>query len=250
MKTIIITGATSGFGIETARLLAKDNKLILLARRESILAKLKSELDDNGSIYTATVDVRDKNQVDEFYKNLPEQFRSIDVLINNAGLAKGMNPAQDTNLEDWDVMVDTNIKGLLYITRGALEIMKLRGIGHIINIGSVAAKVPYNGGNVYGATKAFVAQFSRNLRTDLFATGIKITNLEPGAAETEFAAVRFEDQEKAKEFYAGWQPLHAIDIANTIEWIINQPQNVSIENIEIMPLDQTYGGLLTNKKSM
>lgn len=250
MKTIIITGATSGFGIEMARLLAKDNKLILLARRESILAKLKSELDDNGGIYTATVDVRDKNQVDEFYKNLPEKFKNIDVLINNAGLAKGMNPAQDTNLEDWDVMVDTNIKGLLYITRGALETMKLRGTGHIINIGSVAAKVPYKGGNVYGATKAFVAQFSRNLRTDLFATGIKVTNLEPGAAETEFASVRFEDDAKAKEFYSGWQPLRAIDVAKTIEWILNQPPHVSIENIEIMPMDQTYGGLLTNKKSM
>jgi 3-hydroxy acid dehydrogenase / malonic semialdehyde reductase len=246
MKTILITGATSGFGLAAAKLLAQDNKLILLARRQDRLDELKNTLGTD--VYTAAVDVTDNKQVQNFFAALPDDYRSIDVLINSAGLALGMEPAQEASLEDWEQMVDTNIKGLLRVTRPALDIMKKQKSGLIINIGSVAATVPYKGGNVYGATKAFVRQFSRNLRTDLFSTGVKVTNIEPGAAETEFSIVRFKDEQKAKDYYAGWQALKAEDIANTIGWVINQPAHVNIDNIEVMPLDQTYGGMVLDKR--
>ena len=246
MKTILITGATSGFGMAAAKLLAKDNKLILLARRQDRLDELKNSLGTD--VYTAAVDVTDNEQVQSFFISLPEGYRSIDVLINSAGLALGMEPAQEASLEDWEQMVDTNIKGLLRITRPVLDIMKKQKSGLIINIGSVAATVPYRGGNVYGATKAFVRQFSRNLRTDLFSTGVKVTNIEPGAAETEFSVIRFKDEQKAKDYYAGWQALKAEDIANTIAWVISQPAHVNIDNIEVMPLDQAPAGMVIDKK--
>lgn len=184
----------------------------------------------------------------DFFAALPDAYRSIDVLINSAGLALGMEPAQDASLEDWEQMVDTNIKGLLRVTRPTFDIMKEAKSGLIINIGSVAATVPYKGGNVYGATKAFVRQFSRNLRTDLFSTGVKVTNIEPGAAETEFSIVRFKDEQKAKDYYAGWQALKAEDIANTIVWVVNRPTHVNIDNIEVMPLDQAPTGMVLDKK--
>ncbi|HEX7963950.1 MAG TPA: SDR family NAD(P)-dependent oxidoreductase [Candidatus Saccharimonadales bacterium] len=247
MKTILITGATSGFGLAAAKLLAKDNKLILLARRQDRLDELKNTLGTD--VYTAAVDVTDNKQVQDFFAALPDGYRSIDVLINSAGLALGMEPAQEATLEDWEQMVDTNIKGLLRVTRPVLDIMKKQKSGLIINIGSVAATVPYKGGNVYGATKAFVRQFSRNLRTDLFSTGVKVTNVEPGAAETEFSIVRFKDEQKAKDYYAGWQALKAEDIANTIAWVINQPAHVNIDNIEVMPLDQAPAGMVLNKEN-
>lgn len=247
MKTILITGATSGFGLAAAKLLAKDNKLILLARRQDRLEELKSSLGTD--VYIAVVDVTDNKQVQDFFVALPDDYRSIDVLINSAGLALGMGPAQEARLEDWEQMVETNIKGLLRVTRPVLDIMKQRGSGLIINIGSVAATVPYKGGNVYGATKAFVRQFSRNLRTDLFGTGVKVTNIEPGAAETEFSVVRFKDERKAKDYYAGWQALKAEDIANTITWVIGQPDHVNIDNVEVMPLDQTFGGMVLDKEN-
>jgi 3-hydroxy acid dehydrogenase / malonic semialdehyde reductase len=247
MKTILITGASSGFGLHTAKLLAKEGcQLILLARRVELLRNLQKELGDK--VHVASVDVRDAKQVQHCIDSLPAAFRSIDVLINSAGLALGMEPAQDAKLEDWDKMVDTNVKGLLYVTRPVLELMKKQGSGLIINIGSVAGQVPYKGGNVYGATKAFVGQFSRNLRTDLFGTGIKVSTIEPGAAETEFSVVRFADQQKADAYYRGWQPLKPEDVAAAIVWVINQPPHVNVENIELMPLDQTYGGMALNKK--
>ncbi len=247
-KTILITGVSSGFGRATAELLAKDgHKLILLARRSGRLEELKQSLQTE--VYTAAVDVTNKGQVKTFFENLPEEFRNIDVLINNAGLAVGMSPAQDSDLEDWERMVDTNIKGLLYMTHSTLEIMKQRGNGLIINIGSVAGHLPYKGNNVYGATKAFVRQLSRNLRTDVFGTDIKITTIEPGMAETEFSDVRLKgDADKAKAVYAGTRSLQAEDIANTIAWVIDQPLRVNIDNIEIMPIDQTYGGAAINRK--
>jgi 3-hydroxy acid dehydrogenase / malonic semialdehyde reductase len=246
MKTILITGATSGFGLATAKLLAKDNKLILLARRQDRLDELKQTLGDN--IRTAAVDVTDSKQVSDFFASLPDEYKDIDVLVNSAGLALGLEPADEASLEDWEQMVDTNITGLLRVTRPTIDIMKRRGSGLIINIGSCAAHVPYKGGNVYGATKAFVRQFSRNLRTDLFGTGVKVTNIEPGAAETEFSIVRFKDKQRADDYYKGWRPLTAEDVANTIVWAIDQPPHVNIDNVEIMPLDQTYGGMVLNKK--
>jgi NADP-dependent 3-hydroxy acid dehydrogenase YdfG len=246
MKTVLITGASSGFGLETARLLVQKNmKLILLARRIDRLNELKNTL--GSDVYVARVDVTNKTEVKQFFETLPKEFEDIDILINNAGLARGANPAQDAALEDWEVMVDTNIKGLLYMTRFTIDLMKNRSKGLIINIGSAAGSVPYRGGNVYGATKSFVRHFSRNLRTDLFKTGIKVTNIEPGAANTEFSSVRFQDKEVANDYYLGWRPLKAEDIANTIDWVINQPDHVNIENIEIMPLDQTYAGMILDK---
>lgn len=248
-KTILITGASSGFGKATAELLAKEGyKLILVSRREELLQEIKKELQTD--TFVAALDVRDKNQVKEFFNTLPSEYKDIDVLINCAGLAVGMEPATETNLDDWDLMVDTNIKGLMYMTRFTLDEMKRRNTGLIINLASVAAFAPYKGGNVYGATKAFVQQFSRNLRTDLLGTDIKVTNIEPGMAETEFSVVRFKgDKEKAKKVYEGTRSLKAEDIAKTIVWVTNQPLHVNIDNIEIMPIDQTFGGLAINRKS-
>jgi 3-hydroxy acid dehydrogenase/malonic semialdehyde reductase len=200
-------------------------------------------------VHTAAVDVTDKFQIKEFFESLPETFRSIDVLVNNAGLARGMATAQDANVDDWEQMVDTNIKGLLYITRSTLDIMTERGSGHVVNIGSSAAYIPYKGGNVYGATKAFVAQFSRNLRTDLQGTDIRVTNIEPGmVGGTEFSNVRFGDDEKAKAVYQGTRALQPEDVANAIKWAIDQPVHVNVSNIELMPTDQTFGGLAVNRK--
>lgn len=249
MQTVLITGATSGFGLAAAKLLTKHGyRLILIARRAELLNEIKDTLGSN--IHVATVDVTDKQAVQKFFDSLPEDFRSIDVLVNNAGLARGLEPAQEASLEDWEEMVDTNIKGLLNVTRPALEVMKRQRAGLVVNIGSVAGHVPYRGGNVYGATKAFVHQFSRNLRVDLFGTGIKVTNVEPGAAETEFSLVRFkDDKQKANAVYAGWRPLMPEDIANTILWVIEQPPHVNIDNVEVMPLDQAPAGMALNKEA-
>jgi len=176
------------------------------------------------------------------YTELPNEFRKIDALINSAGLALGMQPAQGADLEDWEAMVDTNIKGLIYTTKAILPDMVERGQGHIINLGSVAGNWPYPGGNVYGGTKAFVRQFSLNLRADLHGTGVRVTNIEPGLAETEFSVVRFHgDKEKADSVYAGMTPLTAADIAETIYWTVSRPPHVNINTIEIMPVAQSWG---------
>lgn len=247
MKTVLITGATAGFGMATAELLAsKGYKLILVGRRAEKLEELKKKLITD--VYTATLDVSDKKQVEDFFKTIPEEFSTIDVLVNNAGKALGMEPAQEADLDNWDDMVNVNIKGLMYMARFTLENMKARSSGLIINVGSISAQVPYKGGNVYGATKAFVRQFSRGLRTDVFGTAIKVTNIEPGAAATEFASVRFNDDKKGKEFYADWEPLEPVDIANTIDWVIEQPERVNIDNIEILSINQTFAGMITNKE--
>lgn len=246
-KTILITGASSGFGLAAAKMLSKEgHKLILIARRKDRIDELKKTL--KTEVCTAAVDVSSRSQVSEFFSRLPKKFRDIDVLINNAGLATGREPAQDFDIDGWDRMIDTNIKGVLHMTRPVLDIMKHRNKGLIMTIGSCSAFLPYKGGNVYGGTKAFVRQFSRNLRTDLFGTGIKVTTIEPGAADTEFSVVRFGDEQAAREYYQGWRPLKAEDVASAIVWVINQPPHVNIDNIEIMPLDQTYGGTILNKK--
>ncbi|MEI7578530.1 MAG: SDR family NAD(P)-dependent oxidoreductase [bacterium] len=246
-KTILITGASSGFGKATAEVLAKEGyKLILIARRIENLKKIKSKLGSNCLVYN--VDVTDKNAVTNLFTNFPDDFKDIDILINNAGLAAGLDLAQDSSLEDWEAMINTNNLGLVYCTHFALQVMKIRNSGLIINIGSVAASAPYPKGNVYGATKAFVRQFSRNLRADLIGTNIKVSNIEPGMAETEFSIVRFKgDIEKANKLYENTRFLKAEDIANTIKWIIDQPENVNIDNIEIMPIDQTFGGLVIHR---
>lgn len=243
MKTALITGASAGFGKATAKLLSqKDYRLILVARRKDKLDKLAEELDC--PVHTAEVDVRDKEQVQKLFSELPKEFADLDVVINNAGLALGLGLAADADIEDWETMVETNIKGLLYFTRQALEIFKKKNSGHIVNIGSVSGIAPYPGGNVYGATKAFVKQFSNNLRADLFGTDIRVTNIEPGAAETEFSDVRFKgDTEKAKAVYKDMRALKAEDIAEAVEWALSRPLHVNIDSLVIMPIDQTYAGL-------
>lgn len=244
--TVLITGATSGFGLETAKLLALEkHKLILVGRRKDRLKEISKSLKTD--TLTVALDVTDKSDVKGMFEQLPSGFQDVDVLVNSAGLALGMEPAQDADLDDWERMVDTNIKGLMYVTKFALEGMTDRGNGLIVNVGSVSAFLPYKGSNVYGATKAFVRQFSRNLRTDLFGTGVKVSNIEPGAAETEFARVRFRDQKKSDDYYKGWTPLSPDDVAATIVWVINQPKHVNIDNVEILSVDQTYGGSAINK---
>jgi NADP-dependent 3-hydroxy acid dehydrogenase YdfG len=248
-KIVLITGATSGFGEATAKLLSEFGyRLILVGRRIDRLRMLKEKL--NSEIFISKTDVTSREQVESLFKNLPKEFRKIDILINNAGLASGLDLAQDSSLEDWEKMIDTNNKGLLFFTHFALNEMKKSNRGHIVNIGSISGSAPYPRGNVYGATKAFVRQFSRNLRADLIGTDIRVSNIEPGAAETEFSIVRFKgDNNAARKVYEKARTLLADDIASTIKWIIEQPLRVNIDNIEIMPIDQTYAGLVTNRES-
>ena len=249
-KTIFITGATSGFGEACARLFAQNGyKLILTGRRSDRLEKLRRDLAADTHIITQ--DVRDKEAVQNDIANLPEGFKDIDVLVNNAGLALGLGPAHEADLDQWETMVDTNIKGLMYCTRYILPGMVESNQGHIINIGSIAGNWPYPGGNVYGATKAFVKQFSHNLRTDLLGTKIRVTNIEPGLAETEFSVVRFNgDEEKAAKFYEGTEPLTAEDIADIVFWVTTQPAHVNINRIEVMPVCQSCGPFAINREEL
>ena len=242
MKTIFITGASSGFGEATARKFSSEgHRLILLARRREKLIDLAHQLDGENKCHLISADVRDKEEVENALSGLPEEFRSIDVLVNNAGLALGLGPAEDASLKDWEIMVDTNIKGVIYLTKAVLPGMIRRGHGQIINIGSVAGSWPYPGGNVYGSTKAFVQQFSRNLRSDLSGKNIRVSLVEPGMSETEFSLIRFEgDQEKAKAVYHSMSPLSADDIAETVFWICSMPAHVNVNQIELMPIAQAW----------
>ncbi len=242
MNTILITGASSGFGKACAQLFAANGwRLILCGRRKDRLEALAEEL-SGVSVHIAVFDIRDGRMVRKMYSELPEEFRRIDILLNSAGLALGMQPAQTADLIDWETMVDTNIKGLMYMTRMILPGMVERGQGQVINLGSVAGNWPYPGGNAYGGTKAFVRQFSMNLRADLHGTGVRVTNIEPGLAETEFSVVRFHgDKDRADSVYAGMTPLSAADIAETIYWVASRPSHVNINAIEIMPVAQSWG---------
>ena len=242
MKTIFITGASSGFGEATARKFSSEgHRLVLLARRREKLIDLAHQLGGENKCHFICADVRDKEEVENALLGLPEEFRSIDVLVNNAGLALGLGPAEDASLKDWEIMVDTNIKGVIYLTKAVLPGMIRRGHGQIINIGSVAGSWPYPGGNVYGSTKAFVQQFSRNLRSDLSGKNIRVSLVEPGMSETEFSLIRFEgDQDKAKAVYHSMNPLSAEDIAETVFWICSMPAHVNVNQIELMPIAQAW----------
>ena len=242
-KTIFITGASSGFGAACARVLATaGNRLVLTARRIDPLLTLQEELAATADVHIIPLDVRDREAVQGAVAGLPERFRSIDILINNAGLALGLEPAHEVDLDDWDTMVDTNIKGVMYCTRFVLPGMVARNRGHIINISSTAGAWPYPGGNVYGGTKAFVTQFSRNLRCDLLGTQVRVSCVQPGMAETEFSKVRFKgDDEKSANVYQGTEPLRAEDIAETVRWIISQPPHVNVNTLELMSIDQSWG---------
>ncbi|MDB2705789.1 SDR family oxidoreductase [Pseudomonadota bacterium] len=240
-----MTGATSGFGEAIARLFAQNDwRLILTGRRQQRLDRLQQELGGADKVHTCCFDISDRKAVEHAIDSLPSQFSDIDVLVNNAGLALGLEPADKTDLDDWDKMVDTNIKGLMYCTHKLLPKMRERQQGYILNIGSIAGNWPYPGGNVYCASKAFVKQFSLALRTDLLGSAIRVTNIEPGNAETEFSNVRFKDDEqRADKVYQGTVALTAQDIADTIWWLVNTPKHVNVTTMEIMPTEQANGPL-------
>ncbi len=248
-KTAFITGATSGFGMACARRFANEGwRLILAARRNERLQELQKELGNKESVHVIVLDVRDRRAVQGAVENLPDSFKKVDVLINNAGLALGLEPANKADLDDLETMVDANINGLMYCTRSLLPTMAARKQGHIINLGSVAGNWPYPGGNVYGATKAFVKQFSNNLRADLLGTRIRVTNIEPGMAESEFSIVRFEgDTDKAAQVYEGMKPLIPDDIAEIIYWVASLPSHVNINSLEVMPTSQSWGPLAVHR---
>ena len=247
-KIILVTGATSGFGDEIVKLFAKDGyKVIAIGRRKNRLERLKKKL-SKYDIYTISLDIRDKDDVVEAIKNLPNEYKNIDILVNNAGLALGLENTPDALIEDWEVMIDTNIKGLLYMTKAVLPIMIERKSGYIFNLGSTAGNWPYESGNVYGATKAFVQQFSFNLRTDLKGTNIRVSNIEPGAAKTEFSDVRFKgDKKKAEAVYENAKTLEAFDIANIIFILSKLPEHVNVNALEVMATCQTWGGLTISR---
>ncbi|MEI2782386.1 MAG: SDR family oxidoreductase [Candidatus Competibacter sp.] len=238
-----ITGATSGFGAACARLFAANGwSLVLCGRRRERLDALRAELAEAAPVHAVALDVRDEAAVNAAVAALPAEFAEIDLLVNNAGLALGLEPAHRCDMEDWQRMVDTNIKGLMYCTRAVLPGMVARDRGHIVNIGSVAGTYPYPGGNVYGATKAFVKQFSLNLRADLLGTRVRVTNVEPGLAESEFSLVRFKgDEGKANKTYEGTQPLRPEDIADIVYWVATRPAHVNLNSIEVMPVCQATG---------
>jgi 3-hydroxy acid dehydrogenase/malonic semialdehyde reductase len=240
---VFITGASAGFGAAMARTFVKNgHQVVLAARRKDRLDTLAKELGE--SALPITMDVTDKNSIEEALSMLPQSWRQIDVLINNAGLALNTKPAYEVPLEDWETMIATNIKGLVTMTHALLPAMVERGSGLVINIGSVAGRTPYPGGNVYGATKAFVEQFTLNLRADLVGTGVRATNIAPGlCGGTEFSNVRLRDDAAAAKVYEGTQPLTAEDIAETAYWIASLPPHVNINHIEMMPTCQGYGPL-------
>ncbi|MBI2387998.1 MAG: SDR family NAD(P)-dependent oxidoreductase [Deltaproteobacteria bacterium] len=201
-------------------------------------------------VHALTLDVRDRAAVARAIADLPSAFADVDVLVNGAGLAAGLEAAQDASLDDWDEMVDANCKGLMYVTRAVLPGMVARDRGHVINIGSVAGTYPYPGGNVYGATKAFVAQFSLNLRADLIGKRLRVTDIEPGMCETEFALVRFKgDAERAGAVYQGMQPLSADDVAETVYWCASLPPHVNVNRLELMPVMQAFSAFAVKRDS-
>ena len=240
--TILITGATSGFGEATAKLFAKNGyNLIITGRRKDRLEKISQQLSTSYKIKVLTLnfDVRKKKEVDTAIDSLKDEWKHIDILINNAGLASGLSTIQEGDIEDWEKMIDTNIKGLLYMTRKVAPLMIKQGNGHIINIGSVAGKEVYANGNVYCATKHAVDALNKAMRIDLLPHGLKVTAINPGLVETEFSIVRFHgDAERAKKVYQGFKPLTAEDIAETIYWTATRPAHVNINDIIITPTAQ------------
>lgn len=244
---IFITGATSGFGLAMAtRFLKNGHQVIATGRREDRLNELHIQFPKN--LHTISLDIRNREEVKIAIANLPEDFKKIDVLINNAGLALGIDAAQKASLDDWEVMVDTNINGVLNCIHFILPAMVERNHGHIVNLGSVAGEFPYPGGNVYGATKAFSHQFTLNLKADLLGTNVRVTSIEPGMCHTEFSEVRFRgDKEKADSVYSGMKALSADDIAETIDWVISRPAHVNINVISLMPTQQAFGAFATSR---
>ena len=245
---VFVTGATAGFGAAIARrFVAEGHRVVAAGRRADRLDALAKEL--GPSVLPFVLDVTDRAATESVVERLPEAFAAIDLLVNNAGLALGLEPAQRADLDDWETMIDTNIKGLTRMTRSLLPGMVERGRGHVVNLGSVAGHFPYPGGNVYGATKAFVDLFTLNLRADLLGTPVRVTNVEPGlSGNTEFSTVRFKgDDEKAAKIYDGTQPLTADDIAEAVYWVATLPAHVNINSVQMMPVCQAFGALAVKR---
>ena len=242
-KCVMITGATGGFGEAFAcRFAAVGAKLVLHGRNKEKLDQLAQTFDV--PVHCVVFDLKDKSETIAQLEAIPAEFKNIDVLVNNAGGALGLDKAHEANLQDWDDMIEMNAASLARITRLVLPQMVERQEGHVINIGSIAGNWPYPGGNVYGAVKAFVKQFSLNLRADLIGTGVRVTNIEPGIAETPFSLARFKgDSDKAAEVYANTTPLYADDIAETVFWAATLPQHVNVNTLEVMPTMQSFNPL-------
>lgn len=251
-KIALITGATAGFGKAIAEIFAKNNyNLIITGRRVERLSEIKKDLESKHSIdiLPLSFDVRDLEEVNRSFEGLADEWKNIDVLINNAGLASGLSHIQDGDIEDWDKMIDTNVKGLLYVSKAIIPFMVERKKGHIINIGSTAGKEVYENGSVYCASKHAVDAISKGMRIDLLGTGIKVTQIAPGAAETEFSIVRFHgDEAKAKAAYNGYEPMTANDIAEQVYYVTTLPPNLCINDMVITSLSQA-NSFYINRKS-
>jgi 3-hydroxy acid dehydrogenase/malonic semialdehyde reductase len=247
-KTVLVTGATAGFGRAfTERFVRDGHRVIATGRRRDRLDALARKL--GKAVLPLGLDVTDAQAVAGLPEHLPEEWREVDVLINNAGLALGLGPAQEASLADWETMIATNISGLVRLTRAFLPQMVARGAGDIVNLGSTAGTHPYPGGNVYGASKAFVLMFSRNLRADLVGTGVRVVTIEPGlVGGSEFSEIRFKgDKERAEKMYAGANPLMPDDIAEAVAWAVGLPAHVNINRIELMPTSQAAGPLAVKR---
>ena len=247
--TILVTGATAGFGDAiTRRFVADGHRVIATGRRKDRLDALHAELGD--AILPFALDVTDKDATGALPGALPTDWQAVDVLVNNAGLALGVSPAQTSRIDDWDIMIATNVSGLVRMTHAMLPGMIERNRGHVINLGSTAGTYPYPGGNVYGASKAFVDQFTLNLKADVVGTGVRVTAVEPGlVGGSEFSAVRLGDEAKAKAVYAGTTPLNPQDIAEAVAWVVNLPAHVNINRVEMMPTCQAPGPLTIKRTS-
>jgi len=250
-KIIMVTGATAGFGRAIAMKFARNGyNVIITGRRTERLKEVSKELDGIKGIKNLALnfDVRKRYEVEDVIKELPDEWKNIDILVNNAGLAVGMDLIQEGNIDDWDRMVDTNVKGLLYVTRAVAPLMVARNSGHIFNISSIAGKQEYEKGNVYCATKHAVDSLSRSMRIDMLKHNIRVTNIAPGLAETEFSLVRFKgDKQRAKDFYKGVKSLTAEDIAEVVYWCATLPEHVCINDINITPTQQANVGHLWRK---
>jgi len=247
--TVLVTGASAGFGAAIGRKFAAEgHRVVAAGRRQERLKALADEFETK-RIYPLILDVRDRLAVEAALKALPAELADIDIVVNNAGLALGLEPAHQADIESWETMVDTNIKGTMYVTRAILPGMVARNRGHIVNIGSTAANYPYPGGNVYGATKAFVRQFSLNLRADLLGTKVRVTAVEPGmVGGTEFSVVRFKgDADRAAKIYDRTDALLPEDVAETVYWVTTLPGRMNINTIELMPVTQAFGPLAIHR---
>lgn len=251
-KTVFITGATSGIGTACARNFAiKGYKLVICGRRKEVLEQLKQELSSQTEVYSLIFDVRNHDDVKEAIESLPKSFSEIDILVNNAGNAHGLEPIHQGRIEDWDAMMDGNVKGLLYVSKYIIPIMIDRQKGHIVNLSSVAAKQTYANGVVYCASKKAVDAISEGMRLELTEHGIKVTNIQPGAVETEFSQVRFKgDDLKSNAVYAGYHALEAKDIADAIEYCVNAPKHVSIADMTIYPQAQSEARTIHRNKNL